>query len=793
MKLPLSWLNDYLKLEGVDVKEYCDAMTLSGSKVEGWAYEGSETEGVVFGRILTKTRHTNSDHMWITTVDIGSGEPVQIVTGAQNIEVGQLVPVATNGAKLPGGVTIKSGKLRGEVSNGMLCSHYELGFEDGVIPGSDPNGILIFQRDYPLGADVMKALGEKETVVEFEITPNRPDCLSVIGLARETAATFNVPFAVPPVEVKALAGGDVNSIAKVTVEAPDLCPRYACRLVKDIKIAPSPDWMQKRLKAAGVRPISNIVDITNYVMLEYGQPMHAFDLDFLEGHEIIVRRAKNGEEIITLDGQSHVLDDSMLMICDGKKPVCVAGVMGGANSEIKDDTKAVLFECANFLRGSVRATARKLGLRTESSSRYEKGLDPNMVVKAINRACQLVEELGAGKVVGGMIDVDNTDHSKVVIPFRPDWIRSFIGADIDDAFMLDALKRLDMEVDGEKMTVTPPTYRMDIEGEADVAEEVARLYGYDRIPSTLMSGQATSGGLTKAQTLRAKVKNTLVGQGYYEIMTYSFTSPRTLDMINAGDDLRGCIRILNPLGEDTSVMRTTPVTGMLEVLARNYNHKNKNARLFELATVYIAKELPLTRLPKEKEIITLGGYGDMDFYDIKGAVEELFDVMGVTNVAFDAAEPNPIYHPGKSADIYINKKKVGTVGEVHPDVCGNYGVGEAFLAEIDLEYVLKCSGNDTVYKPLSRYPAVTRDLAMLVDDAVKAADIDGVIRRAAGNLLEDMELFDVYKGSQIPEGKKSVAYSVTFRADKTLKEEEVNKIWNKVLRSLEHNLGAALR
>lgn len=790
MKLPLSWLDDYLKLDNISVKEYCDALTLSGSKVEGWSVEGSEVEGVVFGKILTKERHTNSDHMWITTVDVGT-EVLQIVTGAQNIEVGQIVPVATNGAKLPGGVTIKNGKLRGVASNGMLCSHYELGFEDGVIPGSDPDGILIFQKDYPLGQDVMEALGEKEKVVEFEITSNRPDCLSIIGLARETAATFDIPFAIPPVEVREEAGGDINELAKVTVEAPDLCPRYTCRLVRNIKMGPSPEWMQKRLKAAGVRPISNIVDITNYVMLEYGQPMHAFDLDFLEGHEIIVRRAKNGEEIITLDGQPHTLDDSMLMICDGKKPVCVAGVMGGENSEIKDTTKAVLFECANFLRGSVRITAKKLGLRTESSSRYEKGLDPNMVIAAINRACQLVEELGAGEVVHGIIDVDNSDHAQVKIPFRPEKIRAFIGADISDEFMIDALKRLDIKV--EDGNILPPSYRMDVESEADVAEEIARLYGYDKIPSTPLRGETTQGGLTKRQTLRAKVKNTLVGQGYYEIMTYSFTSPKTLDMINAGDELRNNIRILNPLGEDTSVMRTTSVTGMLEVLARNYNHKNKNARLFELATVYLAKELPITELPKEKEIITLGGYGSMDFYDIKGAVEELLEVMGIDNVTFDTAEANPIYHPGKSADIYINKKKVGTVGEVHPAVSDNYGLGETYLAEMDLDYVLKCAGKDVTYKQLSRFPAVTRDLAMLVDDSIKAAEIENVIRRAAGNLLEELELFDVYKGSQIPEGKKSVAYSATFRADKTLKEEEVNKIFNKILKSLEHNLGAVLR
>ncbi|MGN1098003.1 MAG: phenylalanine--tRNA ligase subunit beta, partial [Clostridia bacterium] len=542
-----------------------------------------------------------------------------------------------------------------------------------------------------------------------------------------------------------------------------------------------------------VRPINNIVDITNYVMLEYGQPMHAFDLDYLEGHEIVVRRAKNGEEIVTLDEQPHTLDDSMLMICDGKKPVCVAGVMGGANSEIKETTKTVLFEGANFLRGSVRVTAKKLGLRTESSSRYEKGLDPNMASVALNRACQLVEELGAGRVVCGMIDVDNSSHEPKVMKLRPENIRRFIGADISDEFMAETLRSLDFKVDMDKLEIIPPTYRMDIECEADVAEEIARIYGYDKIPSTLLRGETTMGGLTKKQTLRKKVKTALVGQGYYEIMTYSFTSPKTLDMINAPDELRNNIRIINPLGEDTSVMRTTSATGMLEVLSRNYNHKNKDARLFELATVYIAKELPLKELPAEKEIITLGGYGKMDFYDVKGTVEELFDVMGITNVSFDTAQPNPLYHPGKSADVYINKKKVGTIGEVHPAVCENYGMDEAYLGEIDLEYVLKCAGRDVTYKQLTRFPAVTRDIAMLIDENVKAAEIETVIRRAGGNLMEELELFDVYKGSQIPAGKKSVAYSATFRADRTLKDEEVNKVFNKIVKSLEHNLGAVLR
>ncbi len=792
MKLPLSWLNDYLKLENVSVKEYCDALTLSGSKVEGASVEGSEVEGVVFGRILTKERHTNSDHMWITTVDVGT-EVLQIVTGAQNIEVGQIVPVAVNGAKLPGGITIKNGKLRGVASNGMLCSHEELGFEMGVIPGSDPNGILIFQKEYPLGADVMEALGEKETVVEFEITSNRPDCLSVVGLARETAATFNVPFSIPPIEVKEEAGGNISDEFKVTVEAPDLCPRYACRLVKDIKIGPSPEWMQKRLRAAGVRPISNIVDITNYVMLEYGQPMHAFDLNYLEGGEIIVRRAKNGEKIVTLDEQSHILDDSMLVICDAKKPVAVAGVMGGENSEIKDDTRAVLFEGANFLRGSVRVTAKKLGMRTEASSRYEKGLDPKMVEIALNRACRLVEQLGAGKVVHGMIDVDNSNNEQTVIPFRPDRIRAFLGAEISDGFMIDALSRLDIKVDTEKAEILPPSYRMDIECEADVAEEVARIYGYDKIPSTLIGGETTMGGLNRNQTLTNKLKAALVGQGFYEILTYSFTSPKSLDMINAGEELRKNIEIMNPLGEDTSVMRTTSATSMLEVLARNYNHKNKDVRLFELATVYLADKLPLEKLPTEKKIITMGAYGSIDFYEFKGAVEEVLDVMGVKDVSFDTAELNPIYHPGKSADVYINRKKVGTIGEVHPEVSENYGLGETYLGEIDLDSVLNGSGGGIKYKQICRFPAVTRDIAMLVDDDVKAADIESIIRRAGGNLLEELNLFDIYKGSQIPEGKKSVAYSAVYRADRTLKDEEINKIFNKTVRSLEHNLGAILR
>jgi phenylalanyl-tRNA synthetase beta chain len=803
MNLPLSWLDDYLKLGDITPKEYCDAMTMSGSMVEGYEELGKELTGVVVGKILTKVHHENADTLWVCTVDIGK-EVIQIVTGAQNIEVGNLVPVATVGAHIPklahgeskeGGVTIKAGKLRGVPSNGMMCSHDELGL-DVSTPGANPEGILILQKDYPLGEDIRKALNIGETVVEFEITSNRPDCLSVIGLARETAVTFGLPFSIPEVKVEAKADGNINDLLSVNVEEPSLCQRYIARIVKNIKIEPSPEWMQKRLNAAGVRAINNIVDITNYVMLEYGQPMHAFDLNYLEGGKINVRRAANGEKITTLDGQERILDDSMLMICDSVKPVAVAGVMGGENSDIKDDTKTVVFESATFLRGSVRVTAKKLGMRTEASSRYEKGLDPNMTLLAIERACQLIELLGAGEVMEGRIDVDNSDHTPHVLPFRPDYIRKFIGCDIDDEFMVNTLKALDFVVDTDKMELIVPSYRADVESSADVAEEIARIYGYDKIPATLLSGETTMGGRTYSQLTEGKIKELLCAQNCYEIMTYSFTSPKSLDMILAPDSLRNYIKITNPLGEDTSIMRTTTFSSMMEIMAKNYNRdKTSTVRFFEIGTIYIPKSLPLEELPDEKKIITIGGYGKMDFYDIKGIVEELFDGLGIVNYSFDSAERGRMYHPGKCAEIFINTKSVGIIGEVHPDVCENYDVEvPAFIAEIDYKSVLKASKREVKYKPLGKFPSVARDISLLVDDSVKVAEIEAIIKKSSGALLESIELFDVYKGAQIPEGKKSVSYTAIYRADnRTLKDTEIQKIFDKIIKNAETKLGAELR
>ncbi len=803
MNLPLSWLDDYLKLGDISPKEFCDAMTMSGSKVEGFEEIGKDLTGVVVGKILTKVHHENADTLWVCTVDVGD-EVLQIVTGAQNIEVGNLVPVAKVGAHIPklahgeskeGGIIIKAGKLRGVPSNGMMCSHDELGL-DASVPGANPDGILILQEEYPLGQDIRKALNIGETVVEFEITSNRPDCLSVIGLAREAAVTFGVPFSIPEVKVEAKADGNINDMLEVTVDEPSLCMRYIARIVKNIKIEPSPEWMKKRLNAAGVRAINNIVDITNYVMLEYGQPMHAFDLSFLEGGKINVRRAAEGEKITTLDGQERVLDNSMLMICDAVKPVAVAGVMGGENSDIKDNTKAVVFESATFLRGSVRVTAKKLGMRTEASARYEKGLDPDMTLLAVNRACQLIELLGAGEVVEGMIDVDNSDHTPHILPLRTDYIRSFIGCDIDDEFMIKTLRDLDFKVDTEKMEVTIPSYRGDVESSADIAEEIARIYGYDKIPSTLLSGETTMGGRTYSQITEGRVKELLCAQNCYEIMTYSFTSPKSLDLINAPEELRNYIRITNPLGEDTSIMRTTTFPSMMEIIAKNYNRdKASTVRFFEIGTVYIPKSLPLTELPDERKIITVGGYGRMDFYDIKGIVEELLDGLGIGNYSFDSAEKGRMYHPGKCAELFINTKPVGILGEVHPDVTENYGIDtRTFMAEIDFNAVLKAAKRDVKYKPLGKFPSVTRDISLLVDEGVKAAQIETVIKKSAGGLLESLQLFDVYKGAQIPEGKKSVSYNIVFRADnRTLKDEEIQKIFDKIIKNAESKLGAEQR
>lgn len=792
MNLPLSWLNDYMDFN-VSAQDYCDGMTMSGSKVEGFEEQGAEFTGVLVGKIVKKEKHPDADSLWVCQVDFGD-HISQIITAAQNVFEGAVIPVATPGAVLSDGTKIKKGKLRGLPSEGMMCSHEELGLLMEDVPGANEDGILIFQEDYPLGKDVREVLGLTETVVEFEITSNRPDCLSVLGLARESAVTFGLPFRAPVIKETGNSES-ASQYARVRVEASDLCPRYIARVVKNLKIEPSPKWLRERLQASGVRPINNIVDITNYVMLEYGQPMHAFDLSFLEGQEIIVRRAHDGEEITTLDGQLRKLDDEMLVICDQKKPVAVAGVMGGENSEITDETRTLLFESAFFVRSTVRRTTRKLGMRTEASARYEKGLDPQNCLPAVNRACELIEELGAGEVVGGMIDVDTSDHTPYVLDFRPDKINAFLGSEIDAEFMVKTLTDLGFKVDMEQKKIVVPSCRADVEGEADVAEEVARMYGYNRIGSSLVSGETTIGGKKPAMQLEERIKECLIAQGHYEIMTYSFTNPKSLDMINASEEQRQVIRIKNPLGEENSIMRSNMISSVMEVLARNYNQRNANVKVFEIGKVYIPKALPLTELPDEPKKIALGAYGNADFFTLKGALEALFEVAGIHNVQYEPLCDNKTFHPGKTATVLVHKKPIGVIGEIHPEVSARYGIDEAvYVAELDFASIFAASSMDRTYKPLGKFPAVTRDIAMLVDDSVRVAQIEEIIRKFSGKLLEDLILFDVYKGKQIPEGKKSVAYSAVYRADnRTLTDDDINKVFDRIVKNLSEQLGAQLR
>lgn len=793
MKLPLGWINDYTDIKDTKPHEFAEAMTMSGSKVEGVEEMGADIQNVVAGKILKMEKHKNADTLWVCQVSVGD-ETIQVVTGAQNVKEGDLVPVAKSGALLPGGIKIKAGKLRGEESKGMLCSHAELGLELSDYPGAHEDGILIFEDDYAPGTDVKKILGLSDSVIEFEITSNRPDCLSVIGLAREAAATYGRPFKIPEVKVSG-GGGRAEDYIKVSVEAPDLCPRYTARVVRNVKIGPSPKWLRDRLTACGVRPINNIVDITNYVMLEYGQPMHAFDREYLKGGEIVVRRARDGEEITTLDGIKRTLAGSMLVIADGERAVAVAGVMGGENSEISESTKNIVFESASFEKTSVRLTSKGLGLRTESSSRFEKGLDSELTLLAINRACELVEMLGAGEVADGIIDVRNDKRERKTLPFEPEKINRLLGTQIDTDFMVKTLRSLDFYVDTDNMQITCPTYREDVLGFADIAEEVARIYGYNNIPSTPMSGAATVGLLTFEQEIKERICNTLSMLGCYEVVTYSFTHPKSLAMIERENELEGCIRISNPLGEENSIMRNNMLHSMLEVLATNQNQRNQNIRIFEIGTVYKAEELPLTALPREEKVLAVAGCEGMDFYDLKGLIEELFTVLKVFDYEFRPESQNPSYHPGAAAAVWVGGQCAGIIGEVHPDVLDRYSIdGAAYVAELAFDKILAGVNKSVKYKQLNRYPAVSRDIAVLIDDHVLAADVEKVIRKYAGKTLEELKLFDVYKGKQIPEGKKSMAYSATFRAaDKTLNESDVNKTMEKILTMLSKELGAELR
>lgn len=789
MKFPISWLNDYVDIKDVSAKDFAHALTMSGSKVEGVENAGDEIKNVVVGKLLEVTKHQNSDHLNICQVDIGDGA-VQIVTGAQNIKTGDYVPVAKHNSYLPGGVHITKGKLRGEPSNGMLCSYEELGLSKEDVPYAADDGILIFPEPIAPGTDIKDVFGLDEDVVEFEITSNRPDCFSVIGLARETAVTFGRPYEIKTPVVKG-SGGNVNDIAKVTVKSDD-CLRYAARVIKNVKIAESPKWLKDRLHLSGIRSINNIVDITNYVLLEYGQPMHAFNLEDLEDGEIVVRKAENNEKITTLDGEERQLDSSMLVICDKHKPVCVAGVMGGENSEVRETSDAILFECATFDGPCVRLAAKKLGLRTEASSRYEKGLDVNNVIPALNRACELVEMLGAGEVVDGTIDVVNCEYKPTKIELRPDKINAFLGTDISRDEMVKILTSLEFKIDGD--TITVPSFRPDVLREADVAEEVARIYGYNNIKSTPLRGETTRVIKPANQVVEEIVHNCLVAHGLYETLTFSFIGPKLIEQINTNDEkLKKAVVIKNPLGEDTSIMRTTLIPSVMSTLALNHARRNDSAKIYELANVYIPVEGE--KLPDEHKNITIGMYGGCDFYDMKGIVEELLDALKIKDADYVPETENTTFHPGRCANLVKDGKKIGVFGEVHPTVPKNFGMDtRVYICELDLNTLISFYSDSVKYKQLPKYPAVSRDIAMLIDDNINVSKIEKIIKKNAGNILEGYTLFDVYKGSQIPEGKKSVAYSVTFRADdRTLTDDEISAVFDKILAGLKEQLGAELR
>jgi len=795
MKAPLKWLKDYVDIN-VTPKEFADAMTLSGSKVEGIEVQGEEISKVVVGKIVSIEKHPDADKLQVTKVDIGS-EVIQVVTGAQNIQLNDYIPVALVGATLPGDKKISKGKLRGIESNGMMCSIEELNLSREDYPDASEDGIYILEPGLELGKDIKEVMGINETTIDFEITSNRPDCFSIIGLAREAAVTLKKEFKKQQIKVQE-EGDEAKNYASVEIKEPDLCPRYAARIVKDVKVGPSPRWMKERLRAAGVRPINNIVDITNYVMLEYGQPMHAFDLKDVQGNKIIVRRAFDGETLKTLDDQDRNLDSSMLVIADENRAIAVAGVMGGANSEISDNAKAILFESANFNGTSVRLTAKKLGLRTEASSRFEKGLDVENVIPAVERAVQLVEELGAGTVCKGIIDCYVKKSEQVTLSLRPDKINAFLGTNIQKSEMIDILKSLEFETDESGSNVKVPTFRPDVEREADLAEEIARFYGYNNIEATLLSGKSsTLGKKTYKQSIEDLIKDTMVSSGLYEAYTYSFTSPKDFDMLNLPEDsaLRNTVVISNPLGDDYSIMRTTTIPDMLSVISTNYNRRIDEARLFEMGFVYLPESLPIKDLPKEKPILTIGMYGKTDFYELKGIVEELLLRLGIKNYQFVPAKDDPAFHPGRTASLLINGENAGIIGEVHPSVSEKFECPErTYLGVIEVERLIENAALESQYKPLPKFPAVSRDIAMLVKDEILVKQIEDVIKQRSGKILEDIKLFDVYKGKQVPEGMKSVAYSITFRAsDRTLTDDEVSKTMTKILDGLKNNLEAQLR
>ena len=805
MNAALEWIKAYVPdLECTD-QEFMDKMTLSGTKCEGYERMDKNLEKIVIGQITKIEKHPDADKLIICQVNIGT-EEIQIVTGAPNVKVGDKVPVVLDGGKVAGGhdggplpeggITIKAGKLRGVPSNGMMCSIEELGSDRDMYPDAPEYGIYIFPEDAEVGTDAVAALGLHNTKFEFEVTSNRVDCYSIIGIAREAAATFDKPFVLPEVNVKE-NNEKVEDYISVEVQDQDLCPRYCARVCTNIKIGPSPEWMQRRLASSGIRPINNLVDITNYVMEEYGQPMHAYDLSTVSGKKIIVKRAKDGDQFVTLDGQTRNLDKDVLMICDADKEIGIAGIMGGDNSKITDDVTTVLFEAATFNGPNIRKSAKRIGLRSDASGKFEKGLDPRNAEEAINRACQLIQELGCGDVVSGMVDVKVPLKELVRLPFMPEKYNNLLGTDVSREEMLAIFKKIEVEYDEKTNELICPSFRQDLLGQADIAEEVARFHGYDKIPMTLPSGEATTGKLPYKLRIEEKAREIAVFSGFSQGMCYSFESPKVFDklLLPEDDDLRKAIRIANPLGEDFSIMRTTPLNGMLTSLATNYNRRNKDVKLFEMANVYIAKELPLTELPDERMQMTLGMYGDGDFFTMKGVVEEFFDAVGMTRKKeYDPKAGKPFLHPGRQANIVYDGVVLGYLGEVHPLVLENYNIGtRAYVAVLDMPAIVPFTTFDRKYEGIAKFPAVSRDLSMVVPHDVLVGQIENVLAQRGGKILEHYELFDIYEGEQIKKGYKSVAYSLSFRAkDRTLEEADINAAMKKILNGLEQ-LGIELR
>lgn len=804
MNTPLSWIKAYVPdLECTD-QEYMDAMTLSGTKCEGFERLDADLDKIVVGQIEKIEKHPDADKLVICQVNIGT-ETTQIVTGATNVKEGLKVPVVLDGGrvagghdgkKTPGGIKIKKGKLRGVESNGMMCSIEELGSTTEFYPEAPENGIYIFDDSVEVGADAVEVLGLHDTVFEYEITSNRVDCYSVLGIAREAAATFRKPFVAP--EVKAVGTtGDVNDYIKVEVKDAELCPRYCAKVVKNVKIAPSPEWMQRRLSACGIRPINNLVDITNYVMEEFGQPMHAYALSTIKGNKIVVRRTEDGEKFTTLDGQERTLDRDMLMICDEEKAIGLAGIMGGENSMITDDVQDMLFEAACFDGTNIRLSSKRVGLRTDASGKFEKGLDPNNAEAAINRACQLIEELGAGEVVEGMVDFYPEKKEEHQIKFDPDYVNNLIGFDLTEEEMISYFPALELEYDKETKMITVPTFRQDLIGMCDIAEEITRFYGYDKIPTTLPSGEATSGKLSEKLRIDELARSVALYCGFSQGMTYSFESPKVFDKLLLPEDseLRKTVTISNPLGEDFSVMRTTSLNGMLTSLATNYNRRNKDVRLFEMGNIYIPKALPVTDLPDERMQFTLGFYGDGDFFTMKGVVEEFLGQVGIDkDISYDAKAGKTFLHPGRQANVVYNDTVIGYLGEVHPTVCENYNMKtRAYVAVIDMPYIYQMANFDKKYEGIAKFPAVSRDISMVVPKEILVGDIEAVIKQRGGKILESYSLFDIYEGDQIEKGFKSVAYNIVFRAkDRTLEENDIAGAMKKILNGLER-LGIQLR